>query len=324
MNTIGPFTLAGVFKKKTAFISFAVSMAILAVLVYWLGLPAILKTLEQTNLWGILAGFLLLLLAQPVRVLKWRFFLSQHLAFWDTSTLYFSSKLLGAVTPARTGEAAPLLLARFRKPSVAAFLFADHLAEIAATILLAIPGLFLLDVPKLLSWSLLAGALLCIIIIMALANSSRLANKLKTMTHPNARLQSILVFIATSINALQTIRNKFWLLISLSLVPTGIELLAYVAVFQSVGAAVNVVRMALATCLWSIVATISFIPGGHGIADAVLISIIPVIGCTKAELGAFIICMKSIGVFLLPLAMFVAWQVSLYFLKGRQAPAPAK
>jgi hypothetical protein len=116
--------------------------AALYILVVWLvGWERLVAAIGNASVAPLAIAMVIMVVAQVVRAVKWRLALGagQH-AF----RAFAISKAGGEWSPGRIGEFAPLMIARHRSARVAAWIVADRVYEIAATLGIGLGGMLLI------------------------------------------------------------------------------------------------------------------------------------------------------------------------------------
>lgn len=119
----------------------AIGIAFYIAVIWYVGWERLAEAVRGAALWPLVVMMALMAAGQMLRALKWRFALGsgQH-AF----RAFALSKMGGEWSPGRIGEFAPLMIARHRSTRVAAWIVADRVFEMAATLGIGFAGLLLI------------------------------------------------------------------------------------------------------------------------------------------------------------------------------------
>jgi len=119
----------------------AIGVTFYIAVIWFVGWDRLVDAVRGAALWPLAGMFALMAAGQVLRALKWRYALGrgQH-AF----RAFAVSKAGGEWSPGRIGEFAPLMIAQHRSSRVAAWIVADRVFEMAATLGIGFAGLLLI------------------------------------------------------------------------------------------------------------------------------------------------------------------------------------
>lgn len=198
------------------------------------------------------------------RALKWRFALG---ARQNAAAAFFLSKAGGTVTPLRAGELTPLLLSRFRKPRLTAWIIMDRLFESGATVVLGLFGVVALGAgasPTLLGGALAAGILLVALPGWLLMQSAWL-ERLSQRVAPETRTGRVLAFAAGVSGSARSLRSAVLWAAPFTVALTAADALGNILIYHGLSYTVPF-SVAVASHLVHVLVTLfPFTPNASGV-----------------------------------------------------------
>lgn len=291
-------------------------------IVLWIGPNSIMNSLHQCQYSYILAAFSLIFVKNLIRFSKFIFSLHQYYSNIDILNIYLISKVSGNLSPARIGEFVPLLKKNFRKKEVAYFLFLDRFNEIFSTCLLGVLGSILYlsrsqyDKLKVV---VLIGAItfLCavmsyrIIMFIVIKKIKKLKNQGKYRIFLNKMIRGLNLFR----KSIKYFKQYFFLVFLISVLATSVDFIAVKILFFGFGVNVPVSYIAFVWFISSIVAILSFIPNGLGVADVSTTLLYVKYGIEKGIMGGIVIFQQlfvlSNTLFLFAIHLFIRKKTNL-------------
>ena len=256
-------------KMNKGFRAMAWVLALLLVvgIVWWLGTKDISQTLRGVKLPWVALALATYFVATMARYAKWRIMLGKDFSRSETALAFCSSKALGTIMPARLGELAPLLTARFRTHRVAAAIAVDRLVETLGTTVIAV-----------FAWAFLPHddvritvALLVVSVGIASSFALLLYEKpwhyLAKKTARFARIASLFQMLLRVSHASRAFGWSYVWLVVLSIIPTALEVVQAQFLYVSLGAWVEWPLLFTLPFVYGVVSLVSITPGGLGIAD---------------------------------------------------------
>jgi uncharacterized protein (TIRG00374 family) len=236
----------------------------------------------------------LMLAAHLLRGLKWYVALRGKYGGLDIALLYFSSKALGDLSPARVGEFAPLFASKYRCGEAAALVLVDRLFEAYATLLLGVIGILLLRFrdPRIITAG-VSLALAMSAVLVLLANRRFLAGMQGKFGRWPVLTKALQIMLAIS-QGFDSFRHLAWLLWLISIVATALGLRFFQTLFLSVGVPVSWPLAATMVCVAAIAAMVSFTPWGLGIVEAPLWWLGQLYGLPPAGMAAFYVLVRAL------------------------------
>jgi uncharacterized membrane protein YbhN (UPF0104 family) len=259
----------------------------------------------------------LMLIAHCLRVSKWYVVLRDEYDGFEVTLLFFSSKALGDLSPARLGEFAPLLSGKYRSGKVAALLLVDRFFEASATLFFGAIGVLLLRFRDL---RIIAGGVaifMALSVAFVMLASPQFWEAMQKALDRWPVLREGLRVAASVSRGFDTFKGLSWWLWCTSMVATALGLFFFQTLFLSVGVQVSWSQVATMTCVAAIAALIAFTPWGLGIVEAPLWWLGRLYGLPPAGLGAFYVLVRII-----PLSStWLLYGLSLLICRYRKAPA---
>lgn len=223
--------------------------------VWYFGWREIRDLLLGTDLVPVTGALGLFALGTGLRVYKWRYALGPN-AY--AVGLFFMSKASGIFSPARLGEFAPLLWHRHRTARVGGWLVLDRLLEVAATLLLGLVGLALIQlVAPWIDALLLAGFVVgCGISAYAVTRHGFLAS-LSVRFRNRPRIAGGFHALARTSEEIQAYRRRLPFIVVTTLLAKAVDLYAIVLIFRALGVEISFALASAAKCA---LVMVSFLP----------------------------------------------------------------
>lgn len=250
----------------------------------WGGWKDVVAAFVQIGLLGTFVALTMSLVNYGLRFLRWQLYLSQlqHPVAWVPSLRIYLSGFALTTTPGKAGEAFRGVLLRRRgvpfTASFAAFL-SERLSDLVAVVLLTLVGLAQYPQAR---GIVLAGLIGIVAVLICLSNKRILAALHSYASVRKGKLMSLIVHTSEMLRAARRCHRPAILIIAtlISAVAWGAEALAFYWVLGWLGADISLSFAIFVYSLSMLAGALSFLPGGLGGAEAVMISLLIFKGMT--------------------------------------------
>lgn len=283
-------------RKNLNLVGWLVAFLIVFLIFKWLGFSETAKALGMTSIPVLSLAIVVFLVTTLVRLVKWRLVLFNEHGWLETLLLFFASKAIGGLLPARVGELAPLASKKYRTEKISALIIVDRTFETYATLFLGALGFIALnfyDKTIMLLWTLVLVSLSVLFLLLIYTGLWRRLQALFRSWRSAARLFEIVERVS---NGLHTFKRSFPLLIGLTFGATILDFVFAQLLFLSVGASVTLALVAAAWCASGVVSVVAFTPGGLGIADIPTVYLYTAYGTPPAQMGAVFVLIRTITI----------------------------
>ncbi len=268
-------------------LSVGLSIAGYLALSFWGGYDDVVSGIRAVGFWGILGALGLALLNYLLRFARWQMYLGHmgHSVPPAPSLRIYLAGFALTTTPGKAGEALrSLLLTHWGVPyahSLAA-LVAERLSDLAAITLLALLGIFLF--PQAAPY-LIAAAVLLALLALGLGQRARLTaledRYAGSSNHPRRLLGQTAGMLLAAGRCSD--RRRFTVGLLLALAGWGAEALALWWILGLVGIEVDLLHATFIFALAMLAGALSFMPGGLGSSEAVMIGLLVLGGGTPGD-----------------------------------------
>lgn len=234
---------------------------------------AALAVVECTALW--------------LRVWKWRLVLG---AGQQAVGLALLSKAGGNLSPARLGEFTPLLLSKHRSPRLGAWIVADRLLEIAATLGLGILGLFALSLDNrfiVVLWAI--GGVLIVAAAAFCLTRQRLFVWLGRRFTLGVRWRNLMAALSRTARAMARLGPKLPVLASVTFLTKLMDIATAFLLFAAFGYSVAFTALAAGQCIHGLTSIIPFTPNATGVPYAATATFLHYAAAVPLEILAAVI-----------------------------------
>ena len=265
---------------------------------------------------------------QGIRFVRWQFYLHRLGAQIDAaqSLLYYMGGFAFTVTPGKAGEAIRSLYLKRHGMSYAdslAALFAERLLDLAAVLLLALFAILIFPGFR---WTVAVIALL-LLAFLPLIHAPQAHRLLEYITHslPSLRLRALGTGLATLLRAASDLLKSGPLYggLFLGLVAWAAQGVAFHIIVSALGIEVG---WLLSIGIYStaiLIGALSFIPGGLGSTEAVMILLLTVVGSdTPTAVAATLICRLATLWFAVLIGILALAVVELRHQPAENPPTP--
>nr|WP_299380361.1 lysylphosphatidylglycerol synthase transmembrane domain-containing protein [uncultured Halomonas sp.] len=250
----------------------------------WGGWEEVVAAFVQIGLIGTLIALSLSLVNYGLRFARWQLYLSQlgYAVAWPPSLRIYLSGFALTTTPGKAGEAfRGVLLKQHGVPfpvTFAAFI-SERLSDLVAIVLLTLVGLA--QYPQ--ARGIVLAGVLGIVVVLACLSSQTLLNRLHHWA--SARQGKLVVLVAHGSEMLRGARRchrpgLLAVATVISVVAWGAEALAFYWMLGWLGADISLSFAIFVYALSMLAGALSFLPGGLGGAEAVMVSLLVLKGMT--------------------------------------------
>jgi len=239
---------------------------------------------RQIGVPGTFIALALSLLNYGLRFVRWQMYLASmgHAVAWRPSLRIYLSGFALTTTPGKAGEAFRGVLLRQRGvplPTTLAAFVSERLSDLIAIVLLTLLGLT--QYPQ--AQNLVLIGIVAILIMLAMLSSRRFHSWLLCRSeHYSGRFAGTLKAVVDLLKDAHSCHSPWLLLVTtlLSVIAWGAEAVAFHWVLQWLGSDISLTFAVFIYSLSVLAGAISFLPGGLGGAEAVMISLLVLKGMT--------------------------------------------
>ena len=244
----------------------------------WGGWEEVIQAFVMIGWLGTLIALLLSLVNYGLRFVRWQCYLAQlghSVPYLPSLRIYLSGFAL-TTTPGKAGEVFRGVLLKQRAipfPSSFAAFISERLSDLVAIILLTLVGLSQYPQAQGIVFAGVAG----VVVVLACVSSQTLLTKIHTWADRRADRISRLILKVTHILSQARVCHSPGLLVLatiISVVAWGAEALAFYWVLGWLGADISFSFAVFVYALSMLAGALSFLPGGLGGAEAVMISLL--------------------------------------------------
>jgi len=244
----------------------------------WGGWQGVVDALVLIGWTGTLIVLSLSLVNYGLRFVRWQLYLQQldHPISWRPSLRIYLSGFALTTTPGKAGEAfRGVLLKHYNVPFPASFaaFISERLSDLVAIIILALVGLT--QYPQ--AQSIVLAGIAGVVAALICLSSRRLLNRLKQYAQAGQNRFHQLIFQISQMLLQARQCHTPWLLIQatlISVISWGAEAVGFYWVLQWLGADISLSFAVFVYALSMLAGALSFLPGGLGGAEAVMVSLL--------------------------------------------------
>ncbi|WP_373066957.1 YbhN family protein [Thioalkalivibrio sp.] len=265
-------------RLRAVMLSIIVAVALYLGVVLWAGADEVWRALKLVGAGGVLLALGLSLVNYSLRFTRWQLYLRTlgHAVPTRASLHIYVAGFALTTTPGKAGEALRgVLLKRRRVPypdSFAAFV-SERLSDLIAVVLLSMLGLTLVTQG---TWLIAAGAAFILAALVVLSWRRPLAWLQRISDRPGRRLWRSLHHIATILLQARRCHRPALLAAAtaLSVIAWSAEALAFWWILNAMGFEVSFAFAAFVFALAMLAGALSFLPGGLGGTEAVMVGLL--------------------------------------------------
>lgn len=253
----------------------------------WSGWSEVSQALQSVGLVGTLLALLMSLTNYALRFIRWQGYLQTlgHSIAWPLSLKIYLAGFALTTTPGKAGEALRgVLLKPLGVPhshSLAAF-FSERLSDLFAIVLLTLFGLTLYPEAHILIWVGIGGIALAFLVLsqqkLLVLATQKLAQKNTTLAQTLLKSFSILSQAQHCHKLLQLLTSSI-----LSCIAWSAEALAFYWVLNWMGADISLPFAVFVYAIAMLTGALSFMPGGLGGTEAVMIALLIWVGMPSPD-----------------------------------------
>lgn len=257
----------------------------------WGGWEEVVAAFIEIGLIGTLIALAMSLVNYGLRFVRWQLYLSQlgHRVSWFPSLRIYLSGFALTTTPGKAGEAFRGVLLKQRNvpfPTTFAAFVSERLSDLVAIVLLTLVGLA--QYPQ--AQGIVLVGVLGIVVVLASLSSQTLLDKLHGWAAQRAgKLMALAAHTAVMLGSARQCHRPTLLCVAtiISVVAWGAEALAFYWVLGWLGSDISLSFAIFVYALSMLAGALSFLPGGLGSAEAVMISLLVLKGMdTPAAVAA--------------------------------------
>ena len=244
----------------------------------WGGWQDVIDAFVHIGLLGTLIALLLSLVNYGLRFIRWQIYLSKlgHRIAWLPSLRIYLSGFALTTTPGKAGEAFRDVLLKQRNvpfPATFAALISERLSDLVAIVLLTLVGLS--EYPQ--ARGMVFVGVLGIAIVLACISSRTVLNYAHQWAHARTgKLCKLLTHLFHLLREARRCHTPRLLLLAtlISIVSWGAEAVAFYLVLEWLGADISFSFAIFVYAISMLAGALSFLPGGLGGAEAIMISLL--------------------------------------------------
>lgn len=288
----------------------------------WGGWNEVVAAFVQIGLVGTLIALILSLMNYALRFCRWQLYLSQlgHRVAWPPSLRIYLSGFALTTTPGKAGEAFRGVLLKQRGvpfPATFAAFISERLSDLVAIVLLTLVGLA--QYPQ--ARSIVLAGVLGIVVVLACLSSKTLLDRLhRWASARQGKLMALVIHVSEMLGGARRCHRPGLLGVAtvISVIAWGAEALAFYWMLGWLDADISLSFAIFVYALSMLAGALSFLPGGLGSAEAVMVSLLILKGMTMpAAIAA--------TVFIRLATLWFAVMIGLVALvRSRHGEAPAE
>lgn len=248
----------------------------------WGGWQEVIAAFMQIGLVGSLIALAMSLVNYGLRFMRWQLYLTQmgHSIAWLPSLRIYLSGFALTTTPGKAGEVFRGILLKQRGvpfPATLAAFISERLSDLVAIVLLTLIGLSQFPQAR---GIVLTGVLGILLLLACMCNQSLPAKLYGWAAIRRGKLLALVAHISEILSEARRCHRPRLLGVAtiISLVAWGAEALAFYWVLDWLGADISLTFAIFVYALAMLAGAISFLPGGLGSAEAVMISMLVIKG----------------------------------------------
>lgn len=257
----------------------------------WGGWGEVVAALIEIGVIGTFIALAMSLVNYGLRFVRWQLYLSQlgHRVSWLPSLRIYLSGFALTTTPGKAGEAFRGVLLKQRNvpfPTTFAAFVSERLSDLVAVVLLTLVGLA--QYPQ--ARGIVVAGVIGIVVVLACLSSQTLLDKLHAWAAKReGKLMALAVHTTVMLGSARQCHRPGLLSVAtiISVVAWGAEALAFYWVLGWLGSDISLSFAVFVYALSMLAGALSFLPGGLGSAEAVMISLLVLKGmATPAAVAA--------------------------------------
>jgi len=288
----------------------------------WGGWQEVVAAFVQIGLLGTLIALSLSLVNYGLRFGRWQLYLSQlgHSVPWSPSLRIYLSGFALTTTPGKAGEAFRGVLLKQRGvlfPATFAAFISERLSDLVAIVLLTLMGLA--QYPQ--AWGIVLAGVLGIGVVLACLSSQTLLDRLhRWASARQGKLMALVAYASEMLHGARRCHRPGLLGVAtvISVIAWGAEALAFYWMLGWLGSDISLSFAIFVYALSMLAGALSFLPGGLGGAEAVMVSLLVLKGMTMPAAIAATVFIRLATLWFAVLIGLVA------LIRSRHGEAPAE
>lgn len=250
----------------------------------WGGWEEVKEAFNRIGIIGTMIALALSLVNYGLRFCRWQMYLSKlgyNIEVLPSLRIYLSGFAL-TTTPGKAGEAFRGVLLKQRGvpfPATFAAFISERLSDLVAIVLLTLVGLSQYPQAR---WMVIAGVLGIAVVLVCISSLTMLTRLHEWSSARSGKLFSLVTQVATLLQEARQCHSPKILMTStiISVVAWSAEAIAFYFVLQWLGADISISFAVFVYALSMLAGALSFLPGGLGSAEAIMVSLLVVKGMT--------------------------------------------
>jgi uncharacterized protein (TIRG00374 family) len=245
---------------------------------FWGGWDDVVAAFIKIGLFGTLLALAMSLINYGLRFVRWQLYLAQlgHSVEWLSSLRIYLAGFALTTTPGKAGEAFRGVLLKQHNvpfPTTFAAFISERLSDLVAIVLLTLVGLA--QYPQ--ARSIVLAGVVGIVVVLVCLSSQTVLNKLHAWASVRqGKLMALMAHVCDMLGEARQCHRPGLLVVAtlISVIAWGAEALAFYWVLSWLGADISLSFAIFVYALSMLAGALSFLPGGLGSAEAVMISLL--------------------------------------------------
>jgi len=245
---------------------------------FWGGWDDVVAAFVKIGLFGTLLALAMSLINYGLRFVRWQLYLHQlgHSVEWLPSLRIYLAGFALTTTPGKAGEAFRGVLLKQHNvpfPTTFAAFISERLSDLVAIVLLTLVGLA--QYPQ--ARGIVLAGVVGIVVVLVCLSSQTVLNKLHAWASVRqGKLMALMAHICDMLGEARQCHRPGLLVVAtlISVIAWGAEALAFYWVLSWLGADISLSFAIFVYALSMLAGALSFLPGGLGSAEAVMISLL--------------------------------------------------
>jgi uncharacterized protein (TIRG00374 family) len=245
---------------------------------FWGGWDDVVAAFIKIGLLGTLLALAMSLINYGLRFVRWQLYLNQlgHSVEWLSSLRIYLAGFALTTTPGKAGEAFRGVLLKQHNvpfPTTFAAFISERLSDLVAIVLLTLVGLA--QYPQ--ARGIVLAGVVGIVVVLVCLSSQTVLNKLHAWASVRqGKLMALMAHVCDMLGEARQCHRPRLLAVAtlISVIAWGAEALAFYWVLSWLGADISLSFAIFVYALSMLAGALSFLPGGLGSAEAVMISLL--------------------------------------------------
>ena len=245
---------------------------------FWGGWDDVVAAFIKIGLLGTLLALAMSLINYGLRFVRWQLYLNQlgHGVEWLSSLRIYLAGFALTTTPGKAGEAFRGVLLKQHNvpfPTTFAAFISERLSDLVAIVLLTLVGLA--QYPQ--ARGIVLAGVVGIVVVLVCLSSQKVLNKLHAWASVRqGKLMALMAHVCDMLGEARQCHRPGLLAVAtlISVIAWGAEALAFYWVLSWLGADISLSFAIFVYALSMLAGALSFLPGGLGSAEAVMISLL--------------------------------------------------